>query len=356
MTSPAETSIDTTRIGTLRWEAALAAIRRNGSRIGIWALPFVLIVYLGLKGGGYDSIVRGEVGVAVWWIVILGVAISVLPSGGIDRNGWIGLGLLTSFALWTGIGIAWSADAGGSVTEFARVATYLGVFALVLTARRPGDMRRLVNGLAAGMAAIGILALLSRLHPSWFPTDDTNQILTTTQSRLNYPLDYWNGLATLMAMAIPLLLFVAVRGRTVVGRVAGAAATPAVALTAFLTLSRGGAIEIAVALVVFISLAPRRLEAMPTVALAAVGSAILILATNQRDALTNGADTPLAHHQGHEILAMALVVCAGVGLVQMALAVAARHELGPRIRVRRRATTIAWVGIALCALVVAVGV
>src|SRR3954451_9757706 len=123
MASPAQTYIATSRSGSLTLDTTVEWIRGNGARITSWALPFVLIVYLGLKGGGYDSIVRGEVGVAVWWIVILGVAISVLPSGGIDRNGWIGLGLLTSFALWTGIGIAWSADAGGSVTEFARVAT-----------------------------------------------------------------------------------------------------------------------------------------------------------------------------------------------------------------------------------------
>src|SRR4051794_15633538 len=207
-----QTSLNTSASGQLTLEAAVEWVRRDGSRAASWALPFVLVVYLGLKGGGYDSIVRGEVGVAVWWIVILGVAISVLPSGGIDRNGWIVLGLLTSFALWTGIGISWSADAGGRVTEFARAATYLGVFALVLTARRPGDMRRLVNGLAAGMAIIGTLVLLSSLHPSWLLTDDTNEIRTTTQSRLKYPWDYWNGLGTLMAMAVPLLLLVAVRG------------------------------------------------------------------------------------------------------------------------------------------------
>jgi hypothetical protein len=353
--TPAETLAKTTRPASAGLDAIVDLIRRNGSRIGTWALPFVLVIYLGLKGGGYDSIVRGEVGVAVWWIVILGAAVGILPVNGLRRNSWIGLGLLVAFTLWTGIGIAWSPDAGASATEFARVATYLGVFTLVLAARKPGDMRRLVDGLGSGIAVVGVLALLSRLHPAWFPADVTGQALNTGQ-RLNYPLDYWNGVATLMAMGVPLLLFMAIQARTILGRALAAAALPAVALTAFLTLSRGGAIEIAAALVVFLALAPRRLQALPSLALAALGSAILIIATNQRDALTNGLGTAAAHRQGDEIFAMAVFVCGGVALVQAAIALAVRHRIGPRIRVPRRTTITAWAVIGVCAAVVAVGI
>jgi O-antigen ligase len=356
MTPPAQTSIAKRGFADLTWESTAELVRRNGSRAAMWTLPFLLVVYLGLKGGGYDSIIRDEVGVAIWWIVLLGAAVAVLPVNSPGRTGWIGLGLLAGFGAWTGLGIAWSSDAGASVREFARVATYLGVFALVLTARKPGDMRRLVNGLGAGMAVIGVLALLSRLHPAWFAEDQTALAVGSTRNRLSYPLDYWNGLATLMAMATPLLLFMAIRGRTVLGRAFAAAAIPPVALTAFLTLSRGGAIEMAVALIVFVALAPRRLRAAPTLLIAALGSAILIVATNQRDALTNGVNSTAAHHQGNEILAMTLVVCCGVGLLQTAIALAAKHHLGPRIRFRRRTTWAAWGAIAACAAIVAVGV
>ena len=355
MTPPSETSIESTRISPTGWDTLLEALRRNSPRMTSWTLPFVLVVYLGLKGGGYDSIIRGEVGLAIWWIVLVGAVLGILPTIAPRRNGLIGLALLGAFTLWTGLGIAWSSDAGASVTEFARVATYLGVFALVLASQRPGDMRRMVNGLGAGMAVIGLVALLSRLHPSWFPTDTTAQTLATSKNRLGYPLDYWNGLATLMGMAIPLLLYMAIRARTVLGQALSAAALPAVALTAFLTLSRGGAIEVAAGLVVFIALAPRRLAALPTLALTAAGSAILVIAASQRDALTNGLGTAIAHDQGDEILATAIVVCGGVALLQAAIALAARHSFGPRIRVSRRATLTAWGGIALCAVVVAAG-
>src|SRR5215210_361375 len=356
MAPPAEIPIDTTRPVPANLGSVLEFARRNAGRMGTWTLPFVLVVYLGLKDGGYDPIIRSEVGVAVWWIVLVGAALGILPTTTPQRRAWIGLCLLAAFTLWTGLGIAWSSDAGASVTEFARVATYLGVFVLVLATRNPGDMRRLVNGLGAGMAVIGVLALLSRLHPAWFPDEDTALVVGSTKNRLSYPLGYWNGLATLMAMAVPLLLFMAVRARTLIGRALAGAALPAVALTAFLTLSRGGAIEVAVALAVFIALAPGRLEAAPSIALTALGSAVLIIATNQRDALANGLDSAVAHDQGDEILAMTLVVCGGIALLQASIALATRHGFGPRVRVPRQTTVAAWSAILLCALVAAIAV
>ena len=108
MTPSADTSIKPTRAGPREWDVAVEAVRRNGARVGTWALPFVLVVYLGLKGGGYDSVVRDEVGVAIWWIVVIGALLAIFPTSAPRRNDWVGLGLLTGFALWTGIGIAWS--------------------------------------------------------------------------------------------------------------------------------------------------------------------------------------------------------------------------------------------------------
>jgi|tagenome__1003787_1003787.scaffolds.fasta_scaffold20986153_4 hypothetical protein len=353
MTSPAQTSIANTLSGGSAWEGIVGYARRNGHRIGTWVLPFLLVLYLGLKGGGYDAIVREQVGIAIWWIVLLGSALAILPATRFPRKGWIGLALLLAFTVWTGLGIAWSSDAGASVTEFARVATYLGVFVVVMSTRQAGDMRRLVDGLGGGLAVIGLLALLSRLHPSWFPTENPALVVGNTQNRLSYPLGYWNGLATLMAMAIPLLLYMAIRARTTLGRACAAAALPAVALTTFLTLSRGGAFEVVVALIVFVALAPRRLEAIPSLALSAIGSGILVIATSQRTALTDGLDTSVAHQQGNEILAMALVVCGGVGLLQAAVALAAKHRVGPRIRASRKTTITAWTAVALCSLVAA---
>ena len=53
--------------------------RRLAGRIDLpavsaWLLAFSLVAYLALSNGGYDTVVRGEVGIAVWWIVLVGAA------------------------------------------------------------------------------------------------------------------------------------------------------------------------------------------------------------------------------------------------------------------------------------------
>ena len=317
-----------------------------------FVLPFVLVVYLALKGGGYDQIIYGQVGIAVWWLVLVGAAVGLFPVSRIPRAGWFGLALLGAFALWTALGIGWSSSSERSVSELGRIATYAGIFALALVAQGADRLRRTMNAVGAGIAVVAILALLSRLHPAWFPTNETAQFLPLTRSRLNYPLNYWNGLAALIAVGIPLVLVAAHRARTVPMQGLAAAALPAMSLAALYTFSRGGAIEIAVALIVLFALHPRRLSLLPTTVVAAGGTAILVAAATQRDALEAGLTNAGAHSQGNEMLAMTLVVCAGVGLIQVAIALASRHKLTPRISVSRRQATV----VLAAALVVAIAV
>jgi O-antigen ligase/polysaccharide polymerase Wzy-like membrane protein len=331
-----------------RWSLPLVW-ERLGPVLAGSVLPFGLVVYLALKGGGYDGIVYGEVGVAVWWIVLLGAAVGVLPRVRVTSVGWIGVALLGAFAAWTALGIGWSESAERSVAEVGRVAMYLGVFALALLAQGRDGLRRTVNALAAAIAVVAGLALLSRLHPSWFPANDTARFLPETRARLNYPLNYWNGLAALIAVGIPLVLVAATRSRRIAAQALAAAALPAMALAGFYTASRGGALEVAIALIVLLALYPRRLQMLPTLGLGAAGSAILIAAATQRDALDSGLLTEAARSQGNEMLAMAIVVCAGVALLQVAIGLVARHEMGPRVAISR------WQAASALAATVAVG-
>src|SRR5215211_1168717 len=114
---------------------------RYGPALAAWIMPFALIVYLALKGGGYDEVVRGEVGIAVSWIVLLGVIVGVLPATRIRVAGWVGLGLLVAFGVWTAIGIIWSDSAGRSVSEVGRIAMYTSVFVLALSAQGRDGLR-----------------------------------------------------------------------------------------------------------------------------------------------------------------------------------------------------------------------
>src|SRR5690606_5943081 len=150
---------------------------------------------------------------------------------------------------------------------------------LALFAGGRDALRRTVGALATAIALIAGLALLSRLQPSLFPADPSPEFMPSIQERLNYPLNYWNGLAGLVAMGVPLLLWGATAARPILARALATAALPLAALTIVLTLSRAGAAAAVIAVLALLALHPRRLALLPSLALAGVGSAILIAAT-----------------------------------------------------------------------------
>ena len=96
------------------------------------------------------------------------MAAGLLPLARIGRTGWILLGLLAAFAVWTALGIGWSESAERSVIELARVPRILGVLALALAVQGRDGLRRTVAAVGAAIAVIAAIALLSRLHPAWF--------------------------------------------------------------------------------------------------------------------------------------------------------------------------------------------
>lgn len=334
----------------------LALPKLDLGRIAAWLLPFALVLYLGLRGGGYDTVVRGQVGVAVWWIVLFGGLAGILPFGRIGRRGWIGLGLLAAFAVWTSLALGWSDSSERTFVEVGRVAAYLGIFALALAALARRSGRGAVNGVATGIAAIAVLAVLSRLHPAWFPENDAARFLGEEGSRLNYPLNYWNGLAALMALGTPLLLSLAASARTLAGRAAACAALPVVGLCAWLTFSRGGALAIGVGLVVLFALMPNRVSLAVSFALGGGGAAVAILSIVDRDAVQYAHHSGLAESQGRQMIAVLLVVCVGVALLQVAVAMLGRRVDRPDALWQMRKATAYGLGAVLAIGVLAVAI
>jgi hypothetical protein len=319
-----------------------------------WALGFLLIVYLGLEGGGFDPLVTDQVGVAVWWVLLFAVAVGALPRRTPTTVALCALGLLACFALWTGLSLIWTESTEKTTTDLARVATYVGVFALALLSRGPRGVRYTVAAVAAAVGLLAVVALLSRLHPSWFPSgDQTGQFIETGRERLSYPLNYWNALAALLAIGAPLILYVATTARHLAVRALAAAVIPALVLTAFFTLSRGGIAAIVVSLAVFIALTPDRLPKLVTLGFSLAGGALLAALASQRDALVHGYSTPLAHHQGNQMLLYAGIVCVVVALLQVGFAaLLERNERPGWTQVSRRQTQ-AFLGTAAAVLLIA---
>jgi O-Antigen ligase len=318
--------------------------------VAAWILGFAAPFYLALRGGGYDEVLRDEVGVALWWIVLTGALVGVLPRARPSRAQLVTFGALALFTAWTGLGALWSESAGQTVAELSRLSAYAAVLALTVIAVRAAGLRWVAGGLATAIAAIASLALLSRLHPGWFPANQTAELLPETRSRLNYPLDYWNGLAAFTALGIPLALHFATSARRLTLRALSAAALPAMAATVYLTFSRGGWLEVAVALIVYLALAPERLWRVATLTLGAGGAALLIAAIHERPAVDHGLLATVAGRQGgSELIVVALVVCAGVALLQAALVLLARSGL-PRpsfVATLMRPRSWPWVALAI---------
>lgn len=325
--------------------------------VAAWVIPFALVVYLGMRGGGFEQRAYSEIGIAAWWLVGLGIIAGALPSARVGRTAWIGLGVLAAFAGWTAIGVIWSESSGRSVIEVARVVVYLGVFAVALLIGGRGRVRLTLGAIGAGVGVIAVVALLSRLHPSWFPENELAEVLVGVQSRLAYPLGYWNALAGLVSIGLPLVLWTVFSARSIALRALAAAAVPAMALTIYFTYSRGGLVATAASLLILFLLWERRLALIAPLGIVAGGSAFVLWQATRRPSLSDGLTTSVAQDQGDAMI----VIVAGVGAIAAVLvaglALLARRERIPAApAIPRRSALIATSAVVVVGLVGFIGI
>jgi hypothetical protein len=308
--------------------AAVASIRPPAlTDAACWLLGFAPIVYLALSGGGYDVVARSQVAILVWWLVLLGALVGVLPRDRLAPWGWVGLALLAAFWAWTWAAVGWTSSEERTLIEVGRVSSYLAVLALGLALATQKSARWLLNGLACAIALVSLLAVLSRLIPSWFPADITQHQYATT--RLRYPFDYSDGVGEFAALGLPLLLFVATGARSVLARALGAAALSVVALCIAMTLSRGGILAAGVGLWFFLVLVPDRLPRLLTALVAAAGGVVLVAALLARPGLHDQLFGAAPAGQRHSMLVILAVTCVVVGAVQAAITLLARRTQRP---------------------------
>src|ERR671910_732090 len=264
--------------------------RADPGAIAAWLIPAVLIFFLSLENGGYDLIPLSQVGVAVWWLILVAAVVGFLP--GVWRgfpNGLL-IALLATFAAWTALSFAWTESDERTMIELARVVTYLGVFVLGLAIQARGYGRQALNGTTTAVAVVIVLALLSRLEPNAFPEQTAREFLPDVdlESRLAYPLNYSTGLAVFGALGLPLLLAAATAGRTAIGRYLAPAVLPIAALTLWLTGSSLALPLGVVTVLAFLLLTDERIRALAVLALSALGGAILIRAARAALAVAAG--------------------------------------------------------------------
>jgi hypothetical protein len=260
------------------------------------ALGVFLLAY---HRGGFELGARGVVAIAVWWALLLGVALGVLPLARAPRAVLVGGALLTGLALFTLLSAAWAASAGGVITEFNRVVLYLGVFLLGGLASSWRTVAAWSNGIALGLVAVALVSLVSRFFHGLFPDQGLPEFLPAAGARLSFPVGYWNGLAILVALAVPLLLRAATSASRPVVRGLAVAPLPALAAVVFLASSRGGVLTALLGSVAFLALSRRRWSALAALVCAGLGSGLVLAALLRYDALVDGPlGTPVAGEQG----------------------------------------------------------
>ena len=283
------------------------------------------LIGVALAYGGYGVTTRSIVAVVVWWAIILGLGLGLLPFRRPPRDAYRSGGLLAGLAVLAGLSVLWSASPENSFVEFDRITLYLGLFVLAVLAGTRANATRWVDGLAIGIAVVGLLALTTRLLPGLVPGGDEVPSIDV-QARLAFPVGYSNALGVLLALGYPLLLRSSVAARTALARGLSVGVIPALSAAIFLTSSRGATGCALLGIVVFLALArPRGAAAWASVC-AAGGSALLVAALKSRvDLVSTPFDNPaVTVAQGRAVAAIALLVCFGAGLAYLGGIAAAR--------------------------------
>lgn len=288
--------------------------------------PVGLGVFLvAFQNGSFDPRHRYELAVVVWWALAVALALGIVHPARLSRVARAGAGALGLFAVWTLASAVWAADAGTAVAESARTFGYVAVFLLAALASSGRALRAWVSGLALGATAVLLVALVSRLFPGAFSDRGITSALPAVGGRLSFPLGYWNALAGLVAVTIPVLVGCSLSTRRLGVRAVALGIIPALAATLYLTSSRGGVLAAVVGTAAAILLAGDRWAALGRIMVAGVGSLSAVAVVASRATLANRPHAAAAAGEGRSVFLWVLLLCAATGV---AFALAAR-ALGP---------------------------
>jgi Flp pilus assembly protein TadD len=312
-----------------------AAERVGGSGAAAAAAGTVLVFCALFFSGGFDQ-------AALFWIGCLALAAGVLPAAAalfgiapgvsIDRAGAVFLACLLGLVVWTGASTAWSLSPDRSWGYTNRTLVY-AAFALAGIVLGAWLSRPAAAGVRAGAAVLALLygwALLAKCVPALY--GDYGRV-----ARLRAPVGYWNELALLGAVGVPVALCIAApRARTVGARVAGVVLLYGAVVVTLLTYSRVGVVLAVLAAVAWIALSADRVESLTASVLAAIaGGPVFAVALALPGITGDGEPRAVRAHDGW---IFALVLVAGAAAAGgTAFALARLEARSPLSDARRRA-------------------
>ena len=333
-------------------EPGVVAARTWTARPGVAVIAFLVVLsgYAAFAHGSTSLQDQARIQVAVAVVLVAAAAVWLWHGGlplSASRTAWAALVLLGLFAAWSALSLTWSVAGDRTWLELNRAITYGVVVLLALAAgswwRRAADW--LAVGYLAVAVLVGLYALGGKLAPGLHIGGVIDLDHTHLVPRLRAPLDYWNALALVELMAVPVAVALAVdRARSERVRLAALACLAFVFVALGLTYSRGGVIAALVGLVVFAIVSRARLRTLAVVALGLVGAAPALVIAFSTHSLT-GVAQPLSTREADGAL-LAVVLVASLA----ALAFAGRALAGVEERTSLRPAHARRIGLALAGL------
>jgi hypothetical protein len=316
---------------------------------GLVLLAPAAVIYLAFNAGGYFPSAPGVVAIVLVQALVLRTLLAERPFEGYSRALAVPLGALTLLAAWTLTSALWAHATARVLDAYDRMLLYVLALALFGALRYTrARMSWLMRALLAGMGAICVIGLISRVLPHTWPT--TSNFFA---DRLNYPLTYWNaeGMVAAMGLILGFHLTADPKEHWSV-RALSAMLLPALGATLLLTFSRGSLGVAAVGFVAYCLLT--RLHTLPTALLATVPpTAVAMKSAWDATALASAKATgPLAISQGHHVAVVVGLCMLAAGVLRLALVPVDRliARLGPVKRPPRQRVR---VGIGVAVLVLA---
>jgi len=269
---------------------------------------------------------RLQIGLA---LIAIFAAVGWLLSGTLalraSATAWVGVGLLALFTVWCGVTLLWSVAPDNTWQHVNRAFAYTLVVVLAIAAGSSAP--RAIERLAAGWLAVAVTCALYAVGGKVIPGVhllgiDFNH--TAAASRLRAPLEYWNALAMVCVLAMPIALRMATeRALAARARLAALAALFVLGLCLGMTYSRGGLIALVVALALMTALGGARLRCLAVFAVTALATAPVFALAFTRPALT-GLRVPLGERISDGrllgvVMAGCLLALLGVGWAMLAL-------------------------------------
>jgi hypothetical protein len=272
------------------------------------------------------------------------------------RLAFAGVGLLTAFAVWSGVTLAWSVAPDQTWLELNRALLY--VLVLCLAIALGASDQRAPEWIATGFLAVALVvtayALGQKLVPGLHVSGafDLNQ--TGPLPRLQEPFGYWNALALFVALGVPSALALTTdMARRRRQRLFGLVALELMLLVVGFTYSRGALIALVGALAVVVWMGGATLRSLMWLAVACLGVAAPLALGLANHTLTTANVSLGRRESAGAILAVVLfvAVAASVAGARKLYDAEATAHVSPR-----RARGIARMLIAIAGLVLVVGV